>query len=123
MISRVYTVPLKKAWRRKKSRRAEAAMKFLRKFIARHMKTKEENVKIDNKVNEAVWAKSINNPPRRIRVKAEKYDDGTVVVSLFEGEKPKEKEEKTRKSRRSKKSETEGEKKGAGEQKESDEKS
>jgi len=84
MIARVYTVPLKKAWRRKKSRRAEAAMRFLRQFIARHMKTEPEKVKIDRKVNEKVWERSMNNPPRRIRVKAEKYDDGTVVVSLVE---------------------------------------
>ena len=94
MITRVYTVPLKKAWRRKKSRRAEAAVRFLRKFIARHMKTEEEKVKIDTKVNEKIWERSMRNPPRRIRVKVDKYDDGTVVVSLVEGERVASEQEK-----------------------------
>lgn len=117
MISRVYTVPLKKAWRRKKSRRAEAAMKFLRSFIARHMKTEEEKVKIDNKVNEAVWARSMNNPPRRIRVKADKYDDGTVVVSLLEeGKRVEEKKTEKKEKKAVKKKKEEEAKKGAGEQ-------
>ena len=94
MITRVYTIPLKKAWRRKKNRRAEAAMRFLRAFISRHMKTTPEKVKIDAKVNEKIWERSMNNPPRRIRVTATKADDGTVIVSLFtEGAKKEEKGE------------------------------
>lgn len=95
MITRVYTVPLKKAWRRKKNRRAEAAMRFLRTFISRHMKTAPEKVKIDAKINEKIWERSMNNPPRRIRVTAAKADDGTVIVSLFtEGARKEEKAEK-----------------------------
>ena len=95
MITMVYTVPLKKAWRRKKNRRAEAAMRFLRTFISRHMKTTPEKVKIDAKVNEKIWERSMNNPPRRIRVTAAKADDGTVIVSLFtEGARKEEKVEK-----------------------------
>ena len=95
MITRVYTVPLKKAWRRKKNRRAEAAMRFLRAFISRHMKTAPEKVKIDAKVNEKIWERSMNNPPRRIRVTATKADDGTVIVSLFtEGARKEEKAER-----------------------------
>ncbi len=111
MISRVYTVPLKKAWRKKKNRRAEAAVKFLRRFVARHMKVEEEKVKIDAKVNEKIWERSMNNPPRRIRVKVDKMDDGTVIVSLLEEvkkteeeeekeEKPKEEKKKKRTTRR-----------------------
>ena len=104
MITRVYTVPLKKAWRRKKSRRAEAAVRFLRSFMARHMKTEEEKVKIDGKVNELIWSRSMNNPPRKIRVVAQKLDDGTVIVSLPEEEK---KEKKTGVKKKDKKETTE----------------
>ena len=84
MIARVYTVPLKKGWRAKKSRRAERAVKFLRSFVARHMKVGEEAVKIDQRVNELIWSRSMNNPPRKIRVLVQKMDDGTVIVSLPE---------------------------------------
>ena len=93
MIARVYNVPLKKAWRRKKSRRAEAAARFLRAFIARHMKVDPKMVKIDNRVNEAIWSRSMNNPPRKIRILAQKLDDGTVIVAFPEEKKKEETED------------------------------
>ena len=86
MITRVYTVPLKKAWRKHKNRRAEAAVRFLRRFVARHMKVEESEVKIEEEVNKAIWARSMNNPPRKIRVVVQKTDEGKVRVSLFKEE-------------------------------------
>ncbi len=87
MISRVYTVPLRLAWRFKhRSRRAEAASRFLRKFIARHMKVREDMVKIGNDVNEKIWSRSMNNPPSKIKVRATKDDTGVVRVELFKEE-------------------------------------
>ncbi len=111
MITRVYNVPLKKAWRRKKNRRAEAAVRFLRSFMARHMKTEEEKVKIDGKVNELIWSRSMNNPPRKIRVVAQKLDDGTVIVSLpEEGKKEEKAEEKAKKAGEGKETKKKGKK-------------
>jgi len=75
----MFTVPLKKAWRRKKHRRAEAAVKFLRSFIARHTKTPPENVKISNEVNEKIWERSMNNPPRKIKVIVERVGENVRV--------------------------------------------
>ena len=75
----MFVVPLKKAWRRKRHRRAEAAMKFLRAFIARHTKTPPELVKISNKVNEAIWRHGMNSPPRKLRVVVEKKDNFVIV--------------------------------------------
>lgn len=82
---RIYTVPLGKAWITPKYRRAEKAVSVLRKFVQRHMKPDE--VIIDPTVNELIWRNGIQNPPRKIRVKLSKDDEGVVTVSLAEAEK------------------------------------
>ena len=51
------------------------------------MKVDISNVKISNEVNEAIWARSIEKPPRRIKVKVVKYEDGTVWVYLLDVDK------------------------------------
>ena len=87
-IERILTVPLRrsflKAPRTKRSPRAIAEIKT---FVARHMKAKRERVWIAPQVNEAIWAKGIQKPPGKIRVKAVKFtdqDDPLVEVSLPE---------------------------------------
>jgi large subunit ribosomal protein L31e len=81
---RIYTVPLGKAWVVPKYRRAEKAITILRQFTLRHMKPEE--VVIDPSVNEAIWARGIRNPPRKIRVRLSKDDEGIVTVTLAETE-------------------------------------
>ena len=83
-IERVITVPLKATKMAPRSRRAKRAVKEVREFIARHMKAEEDKVWIDTKVNEKLWERGIQNPPSRISVKAVKFDDGTVEVTLPE---------------------------------------
>ena len=81
-IERIYTVPLGRAWIAQKFRRAEKAMTVLKEFSERHMKPSE--LIIDPSVNEAVWARGIKNPPRKLRVKMTKDSDGVVTVTLAE---------------------------------------
>ncbi len=83
-IERVITVPLKATKMAPRSRRAKRAVKEVREFIARHMKAEEDKVWIDTKLNEKLWERGIQNPPSRISVKAKKFDDGTVEVTLPE---------------------------------------
>ena len=82
-MERIYTVPLGRAWIAQKYRRAEKAMFILKQFTERHMKPTE--VIIDPSVNEAIWARGIKNPPRKIRVKMTKDNEGIVLVELAEG--------------------------------------
>ncbi|MDI9619672.1 MAG: 50S ribosomal protein L31e [Candidatus Nezhaarchaeota archaeon] len=77
---RLYTVPLKVALRVPRWRRAARAVRFLRSFISKHMKSEE--VKIDSTASEYIWSRGAKKPPRRIKVKAIKYKDGTVRVEL-----------------------------------------
>ena len=83
-VERIYTVPLRNASLAPRTRRAKRAVKEVKVFLARHMKTEEDKVWIDNPVNETIWARGIQKPPRRIRVKAIRFDDGVVEVSLPE---------------------------------------
>jgi large subunit ribosomal protein L31e len=81
-MERIYTVPLSRAWIAQKYRRAEKAMFVLKQFTKRHMKPTE--IIIDPSVNEAIWARGIKNPPRKIRVKMTKDNEGVVLVELAE---------------------------------------
>ncbi len=41
---------------------------------------KVEDVKISNEVNEMIWFKGAEKPPRKVEVKAVKDKDGNVIV-------------------------------------------
>lgn len=81
---RIYTVPLGRAWIGEKYKRANKAMSLLKKFVKRHMKSTD--IIIQPEVNHALWSQGIKNPPRKIRLKMSKDEDGVVTVGLAEGE-------------------------------------
>jgi large subunit ribosomal protein L31e len=84
-IERIYTIPLRDAYyKAPRPKRAKRAVSEIRHYLARHLKAEEEKIWLDNPVNEAIWARGIQKPPRRIRVKAIKFEDGVVEVSLPE---------------------------------------
>lgn len=79
---RIYTVPLSRAWVVPRYRRAEKAITVLRAFVERHMKP--ETILIDTLVNEAIWRRGIEHPPRKIRVKLSRDNENKVTVTLAE---------------------------------------
>jgi large subunit ribosomal protein L31e len=95
---RTYTVPLAKAWIVPPNKRTSRAVRMLRSFMIKHMKlearkegeTEEEEepkqLIISNEVNEKMWERGIEKPPRKIRVRAAKDKDGNVTVYLAEGD-------------------------------------
>jgi len=93
---RVYTVPLGKCWIVPPNKRAPRAMRMIRSFVMKHMKLEargekeeEEEPKrliISNDVNERVWGRGIEKPPRKIRIRAAKDKEGNVTVYLAEGD-------------------------------------
>lgn len=84
-MERIYQIPLGKVYERPRTKRAPLAVAMIRKFIARHMNAEIEKVWIDRSVNEKIWVRGIQKPPRRIRVKAVKFpEDDLVEVSLPE---------------------------------------
>jgi len=83
-IERIMTIPLRKTKLAPRTKRAARAIKEVRAYIMRHMKVDEENVWIDASLNERIWENGIRNPPSKVTVKAVKFDDGLVEVSLSE---------------------------------------
>ena len=81
---RILIVPLRGVLKVPRTKRTPKAMKLLKKHVARHMKAKEENIWIYWDLNEALWARGIQKPPNKIKVKAVKFEDGLVEVSLPE---------------------------------------
>ncbi|MHA1934806.1 MAG: 50S ribosomal protein L31e [Candidatus Thorarchaeota archaeon] len=81
---RIYTVPLRRAyWTGSRKKRSNRAVRILRKFVERHMKPEE--LVIQPEVNEQIWSRGIQKPPRRIRIRATKNDENLVRVYLAEG--------------------------------------
>jgi large subunit ribosomal protein L31e len=76
---KIYTIPLRHVHVvTPRGRRAPRAVRDVRDFVARHMKAEE--VAMSNEVNNALWARSINKPPRKITVRAVKDKEGKVIV-------------------------------------------
>jgi large subunit ribosomal protein L31e len=92
---RFYIIPLQKALVRPPKKRAPRAMQLVKEFVNKHMKVEmkvseeeeEEELPqliIDTGVNEKVWSRGIEKPPRKIKVRATKDKDGNVTVYLAE---------------------------------------
>ncbi len=92
---KIYTIPLAKATVRPPKKRAPRAIQLIQEYITKHMKismkVEEEEeagelprLIITNEVNEKIWGRGIEKPPRKIRVRATKDSDGNVTVYLAE---------------------------------------
>jgi large subunit ribosomal protein L31e len=91
---RFYTIPLGKAWIAPRKKRAPKAARIVKSFVMKHMKVQTEaegeeepeRLVIDNEVNEKLWNRGIEKPPRKIRVRVVKDKEGVVTVLLAEGD-------------------------------------
>ena len=91
---RFYTIPLRKAWISPRKKRAPKAVRIVKSFVLKHMKVRTEaegeeeaeKLVIDNEVNEKLWNRGIEKPPRKIRVRVVKDKEGVVTVLLAEGD-------------------------------------
>ena len=92
---RFYTIPLGKALVRPPKKRAPRAMQLIKIFVTKHMKlemkvSEEEEEEelpqlvISKEVNEKVWDRGIEKPPRKIKTRVTKDKDGNVTVYLAE---------------------------------------
>jgi large subunit ribosomal protein L31e len=77
---RIYTVPLAKARKGPRNKWAKKSVRYLKEFMERHFKP--ETLVISQEVNEAIWKRGIQKPPRKLKVRATKNIDGLVVVYL-----------------------------------------
>jgi len=104
-LERIYTIPFGDAYMRVRNKRAKRAVAFAKAFALRHMKA--TGVKMSEGVNGLIFRDGMQKPPRRIKVRIVKGDDGMAKIWLI-GE-----EEKLKASLDKKKAEEEAKKKGA----------
>ena len=91
---RFYTIPLRKVWISPRKKRAPKAVRIVKSFVIKHMKVRTEadeeeeaeKLVIDNEVNQKLWSRGIEKPPRKIRVRVIKDKEGVVTVLLAEGD-------------------------------------
>lgn len=83
ILERVYTIPLRDAWKAPYRVRTQKAVRVLKSFLLRHMKA--DRVKLNADLNDALWVRGIEHPPRRVKVKAVKTDDMVVTAELMGG--------------------------------------
>lgn len=82
LTEQIYVIPLRVVDRVPRWKRGNRAIKEIRQYLIRHMKS--EDVKLDRSINEKVWEQGIEKPPSRIRVRAMKFEDGQVQAELAE---------------------------------------
>lgn len=87
-IERVYVIPLRRAKIGRASLAAPRAVKEVRTYLVKHMKVSSSDLWIDDSLNRELWSNGKYKIPSKIRVRAVKFDDGVVEVTLPElGEK------------------------------------
>jgi large subunit ribosomal protein L31e len=83
-LERIFIIPLRDVKKIPEPKRANYAVTSVRKYIAKHMKGELTNVWIDEPVNRLLWEKGKKHPPSSIRVKAVKFEDDLIEVTLPE---------------------------------------
>ena len=87
---KIITVSFTKVFDKPVTKRATSALFFLKKAITKETRKKE--IKISNKVNEAIWSRGLFKSPRRITVKV--IIDKDAKVYMPDEELPKAKTDK-----------------------------
>jgi large subunit ribosomal protein L31e len=80
-MEKVYVIPLRRAFLASRTHRASKAIKVVREFLIRHLKS--EDIRLGKSINEAVWARGIQKVPRKIRVHADKNEEGIFYAELM----------------------------------------
>jgi len=83
-LERVHTINLGKVLLSPDNQRAKRAINMIKEYARHHMKTEE--IKIEEDLAHQIWARGIRSPPRKIRVRMSKTDEGFVLVSPYEEE-------------------------------------
>ncbi len=76
----IYTIPLKRVYWGRRSNRADRAIRLIKRFAQRHFHVRQ--VIIDPLVNEYIWSRGREKPPRRITIRIIRISDDAVKVLL-----------------------------------------
>lgn len=80
VLQRVFVVPLDEAYFKPRSHRVRVAIRLLKAFIAKHLKTPLDKVRIAPELNSLVRGRGGRKPPKKVRVNASKDKDGVALA-------------------------------------------
>jgi large subunit ribosomal protein L31e len=83
-LERVDTINLGKVLLSPDNQRSKRAINMIREYARHHMKT--EDVRIDEDLAHLVWKRGIKHPPRKVRVRMTKTEEGYVLIAPYEEE-------------------------------------
>lgn len=96
VLERTYTIPLRKETLKVPPfRKANKAVKTIKEFISKHMKS--QNVALGKYLNLNIWHHGAKNPPHHVKVNVAKDDKGKVIAELFGAQKEEPKIEEKKK--------------------------
>ena len=76
-------VPLRNAWNITRYKRAPRAVQIIKNEVVKHLKVSEEETEwIDPAVNEHIWKRGIENPPRKIRLQVTRHDEPDIPIEV-----------------------------------------
>ena len=70
---KIFTIPLREAFGKPRTKRAKIAMNIVKAFLEKHMKS--DKIKIGSSINKEIWKRGIQHPPRKVRIHAIKEED------------------------------------------------
>ncbi len=76
----VYTLSLGRLYWGRRSNRSNRAIKYVRKFVIRHFHVND--VLIDPLVNQYIWSRSREKPPRKITIRVVRIRENVARVML-----------------------------------------
>jgi len=80
-VKAIHVIPLKYVYFGKRKNRADRAIRLIRKYVKRHFKEAEKII-IDPLVNEYVWSRSREKPPRRVVVEI-RFDKNEKIARVL----------------------------------------
>ncbi len=101
-LERIYTVPLGAAYEHTRKSRVPRAVKVLRQFVSKHMKVSLSGVYLSNRLNNSMWGRSIQHPPRKVKVRVIRKEDSARVYLPDEKTEDEARAEKERKDKEEK---------------------
>lgn len=82
MEEKLIKIPLREVKKASRNSRANKAINKTKEAISKHLNVSEEKIYLDNSINEEIWEKGIEKPPKEIRIRARKFEDGVVEAEV-----------------------------------------
>lgn len=100
ILERAYNIPLRKEYQKvPRWKRTPKAVRATQQFLAKHMKTELEKVRLGKELNEKLWLRGMTKPPHHVKVTATKDEKGMVKAELFGGKKKEAEKEEIKKKK------------------------